>query len=98
MSYKKPHLADKKKLCPRCGSPMMTKSETLKYCPVCHFSESTKKTIIKIKMEEETKEEAAPQVEIYQVSAGGATKASSLESENAYVVVDRSSNTLWICL
>jgi len=91
-----PKLTDKKKLCPRCGSPMMTKSETLKYCPVCHFTESSAQTTIKIKMTEETKEEERPEVELYQVSAGEVTEASRLESNFAYVIVDRKQNILWI--
>jgi ribosomal protein S27AE len=96
MSYKKPKLTDKKKLCPRCGSPMMTKSETLKYCPVCHFTESSAKTTIKIKIAEDKKEEKQPDIELYQVTASGNVKASCLESGFAYVVVDRNQNMLWM--
>ncbi|MHA1649273.1 MAG: hypothetical protein ACTSYB_03685 [Candidatus Helarchaeota archaeon] len=96
MSYKRPKLTDKKKLCPRCGSPMMSKSETVKYCPVCHFSETTTKTTIKIKMEEETKEEKVPDLEVYRVSAGGITKATRLESDSAFIIVDRKANILWM--
>ena len=96
MSYKRPKLTDKKKLCPRCGSPMMSKSETVKYCPVCHFSETTTKTTIKIKIEEETKEEKVPDLEVYRVSAGGITKATRLESDSAFIIVDRKANILWM--
>ncbi|MHA1360716.1 MAG: hypothetical protein ACTSRC_21550, partial [Candidatus Helarchaeota archaeon] len=96
MSYKMPKLTDKKKLCPRCGSPMMTKSETLKYCPVCHFTESSAKTTIKIKMTDEVKEKERPEIELYQVSAGEVTKATRLESGFAYVIVDHKQNILWI--
>jgi len=91
-----PKLTDKKKLCPRCGSPMMTKSETLKYCPVCHFTESSAKTTIKIKMTDEVKEKERPEIELYQVSAGEVTKATRLESGFAYVIVDHKQNILWI--
>ena len=96
MSYKMPKLTDKRKLCPRCGAPMMSKSETVRYCPVCHFTESTTRSEIKIKIDMEEKKEAAPKVEIYRVTAAGATKETSLESESSYVVVDRISNILWI--
>ncbi|MHA1266190.1 MAG: hypothetical protein ACTSRS_13235, partial [Candidatus Helarchaeota archaeon] len=96
MSYKIPKLTDKKKLCPRCGSPMMQKSETVKYCPVCHFSESSVKTTLKIKMEEEKETETVPKVEILKVTKAGTTKEMSLESEYSYVVVDRAANVLWI--
>ncbi len=95
MSYKMPKLTDKRKLCPRCGAPMMEKTESVKFCPVCQFTESTKRTEIVIK-EEEKKVEKIPQIEIYRVTASGITKETSLESQNAYVVVDRKSNTLWI--
>ncbi len=96
MSYKKPKLTDKKKLCPRCGSPMMTKSETLKYCPVCHFTESSAKTTITIKIAEDEKEEKQPDIELYQVTASGNVKTSRLESGFAYVIVDRNQNMLWM--
>jgi len=75
---------------------MMSKSETVKYCPVCHFSETTTKTTIKIKIEEETKEEKVPDLEVYRVSAGGITKATRLESDSAFIIVDRKANILWM--
>ena len=91
-----PKPQDRKRLCPRCGSGMMDKSETVKYCPVCHYTESTKRSEIVIKMDEEEKVEKAPMVEIYRVSAAGAVKVTTLESEFSCVIVDRNSNTLWI--
>ncbi len=96
MTYKMPKLTQKKKLCPRCGSPMMQKSETLKYCPVCHFSESSAKVAISVKVDLDEKKEELPKVEIMQVTKTGIVKEYSLESENSYVVIDRNSNTLWI--
>lgn len=96
MSYKMPKLTDQKKLCPRCGAPMMQKSETLKYCPVCHFSESSAKVAISVKIDLEEKKEELPKIEILKVTKTGAVKEYSLESESSYVVVDRNSNTLWI--
>ncbi|MFX1296326.1 MAG: hypothetical protein ACFFD2_15925 [Promethearchaeota archaeon] len=96
MSYKKPKLTDHKKLCPRCGAPMMLKSGSLKYCPVCHFSESIKKTELKIKIEEEEEEEIAAKTEIFQIVADDLKQVSSLSSVHTYIVVDRISNTLWI--
>lgn len=96
MSYKIPKLTDKKKLCPRCGSPMMDKSETLKYCPVCHFSESTLKSELKINIEEESEASKTPEIELLKVTKTGISIESSLESEYSFVVVDRKANTLWI--
>ncbi len=91
-----PSLTDKKKLCPRCGSPMMTQSETVKICPVCHYTQSSAKVEIKIKMDETEKEAKLADLEIYKITASGRTKASNLESENAYVIVDRKGNILWM--
>ncbi|NVM54231.1 MAG: hypothetical protein HWN66_11065 [Candidatus Helarchaeota archaeon] len=96
MSYKMPKLTDKRKLCPRCGSPMMIKGEATRYCPVCHFSASAATTVIKIKMEEDEAAEAAPKIELLRITKSGTTKETNLESDYSYVIVDRKSNTLWI--
>ena len=74
---------------------MMQKSATLKFCAVCHFSESTAKKEIAIKFEEEVVEEM-PKVELLKITKAGTSYESSLESESSYVVVDRNSSTLWI--
>jgi len=86
---------DQKKLCPRCGSPMMQRENNVKYCPVCHYTEMAQKAEINIKMAEEVKKEL-PKIEIFQVSASGLNKVPNLESKFSYLVADRNTNTIWI--
>ena len=75
---------------------MMQESETVKFCPVCHFTESTQKTEIAIRIEEKEVKIEQPKIEIYQVSSSGVNKAASLDSNFSYLVVDRNSNVIWI--
>lgn len=95
MSYKMPKLTDKRKLCPRCGSPLMDKGKYLS-CAMCGYTlaDSEPKTVIKFT------EPAAPKkeqkIKIFQVTATGTTPANTLESGNVYLVSDPAQDTIWL--
>jgi Gelsolin repeat len=75
---------------------MMQKENAVKYCPVCHYTESSQKTEISIKIAETEVKKELPKIEIYQVSASGVNKVPNLDSKFSYLIADRNSNTIWI--
>ena len=96
MSYKKRHIADKRKLCPRCGSPLMEMGQYLK-CSMCGYSKSRDegpRVAIKYAEVGETKKEA--DVRLFEVLPSGISPANSLESDGVYLVADPAQNTIWL--
>jgi len=75
---------------------MMQESENVKFCPVCHYTESSQRAEIAIKVKEEEVKVELPKVELYRVSASGVNKVASLDSNSSHIVVDRNSNTIWV--
>ncbi|MHA1277027.1 MAG: hypothetical protein ACTSQI_07305 [Candidatus Helarchaeota archaeon] len=97
MSYKKPKLTDKRKLCPRCGSPLMNMGSFLK-CPLCGYTHALEEAPkIVIKYDETSKgEKKEEKPKIFQVLPSGLSSATSLESDSVYLVADPAQNTVWL--
>ncbi|MHA1648858.1 MAG: hypothetical protein ACTSYB_01600 [Candidatus Helarchaeota archaeon] len=98
MSYKMPKITDKRKLCPRCGSPLLSVGKVLK-CPLCGYTqmqegEAPKVTIRYTEPEVLKKEE--PTIKIFQVLPSGVSPAPTLESDNVYLIADHAQNTIWL--
>jgi ribosomal protein S27AE len=96
MSYKMPKLEDKRKLCPRCGSPLMDMGKFLK-CPLCGYSkslESETRTVIKYAEPDAVKKKVAPK--IFQVLPSGLSAASQLATDGVYLITDPEKNTIWL--
>ncbi len=75
---------------------MMQRENAIKYCPVCHYTESPQKMEISIKVAEEEIRKELPKIEIYRVSASGVSKVPNLDSKFSCLVADRNSSTIWI--
>ena len=91
-----PKLTDKKKLCPRCGSPLMDRGDYLS-CAMCGYSmadPSAPKTEIKFIDAEVKKKEV--KLKIFQVLSSGTTEATELVTGNVYLLLDFPNNIIWI--
>ena len=97
MSYKKRHLTDKRKLCPRCGSPLMAVGSYLK-CSLCGFAKPLEgeggRVAIKYTEVEEAKKK--DEIKLFQVTASGITSATSLESDGVYLVIQPAKDLIWL--
>ena len=75
---------------------MMQRENAMKYCPVCHYTESPQKTEITLKIAEGEVKKELPTIEIYRVSPSGVSKVPYLDSKFSCLVADRKSSTIWI--
>ena len=96
MTYKPPKLTDKRKLCPRCGSPLMESSGYLR-CPMCGYTKAQEGTAPKIVIRyDDTEATKKTEMKIFQVTSSGTTAARSLESDHVYLITDPAQNTIWL--
>ncbi|TFG05044.1 MAG: hypothetical protein EU536_03075 [Promethearchaeota archaeon] len=95
MSYKIPDLKDKRKLCPRCGSPLMEYEKYLK-CSICGYTKTSEGPKLVIKFDEEAAQPKKDEIKIFQVSASGLTTVKSLDSTNVYLITDPKQNIIWL--
>lgn len=96
MSYKMPKLEDKRKLCPRCGSPLMEDEGTFR-CHLCGYSKGGESVRATIKYAEpEARKKATKEVKLYKVLPSGITSATELEKTGVFLVADSENNTIWL--
>ncbi|MBD3227967.1 MAG: hypothetical protein GF329_07235 [Candidatus Lokiarchaeota archaeon] len=95
---------EKKKLCPRDGTPLIEMTKGGKpayyYCPICHYTktltEEEKEAEIKISEEaEEEEEEKELKVTIFQIREDP-VKVDALDPDYVSIVIDRENDYLWI--
>ncbi|MHA1266467.1 MAG: hypothetical protein ACTSRS_14630 [Candidatus Helarchaeota archaeon] len=96
MSYKMPDIKDKRKLCPRCGSPLMDMETHLK-CPLCGYTKSSgSKPKVVIRFDESEGPKKREEIKIFQVTPSGLTTVKSLESSSVFLITDPAQNTIWL--
>ena len=97
MSYKPPKLTDKRKLCPRCGSPLMDMGNFLK-CPLCGYSKlhEGEEPRVAIKYAETEVSKKGKEVKMYQVTTSGIVPSNALEKTGVFLITDPGKNTIWL--
>ena len=91
-----------KKLCPRCGTPMVGGEEGVKSCPACYYSERTSgesKVGIRIPDEvmfEKKEESKESPIKIYQVVQDNIVSVNCLDSDTVCLVTHKKQNKIWI--
>ncbi|MDD1777333.1 MAG: hypothetical protein LUQ65_04120 [Candidatus Helarchaeota archaeon] len=91
-----PKMEDKRKLCPRCGSPLMDEEGTLR-CHLCGYSKGAEGARATIKYAEpEARKKATKEVKLYKVLPSGITSATELEKTGVFLVADSENNTIWL--
>jgi ribosomal protein S27AE len=96
MSYKMPKITEAKKLCPRCGSPLMDMGKILR-CAMCGYALVLEgEARVTIKYAEPEAKKKVPQIKVFQVVATGIASATTLESSGVYLVSDPAQNTIWL--
>jgi len=96
MSYKMPKVEEKRKLCPRCGSPLMEESEGVFRCHLCGYSKGGEGVRPTIRFAEPESAKKVKEIKIYKVLPTGITLTSELEKTGVFVIADAESNTIWI--
>lgn len=91
-----------KKLCPRCGSPMLTSEEGIRNCIICHFSEKILgKTATGIKISDEVTykpiiKEEGPPIKIFKMVKDDIIKTDCLDSDHVCLITDTKQTKIWI--
>ena len=91
-----PKLEDKRKLCPRCGSPLMEEGEGVYRCHLCGYSKGGEGVRPTIKFAEPEAAKKVKETKIYRVTATGMTLTTELERAGVFVIADAENNTIWI--
>jgi len=91
-----PKIEDKRKLCPRCGSPLMEEGEGIYRCHLCGYLKGGEGHRPVIKFAEPEAVKKVKETKIYRVTPSGMTLASELEKAGVYVIADTDNNIIWI--
>ncbi|MFX1295297.1 MAG: hypothetical protein ACFFD2_10650 [Promethearchaeota archaeon] len=98
MSYKKPKLQDKRKLCPRCGSPLMDMGKRIQ-CHLCGYSLAQEgegpKVAIKY-TEPEVLKKKSERIKVFQVTYTGTIPVNSLNPDGVFLILDPAQNIIWL--
>ncbi len=95
--YRKPHITTKRKLCPRCGSPLMALGSHLK-CSLCGYSQPIEgeEKRVAIKFTEGAIAKKKVGLKMFKVLPSGVASANSLESDGVFLITDPNQDTIWV--